>query len=244
MTPVAATRGSLVRRGATRLGAVAGLAALVLVGCSDDQPAPTDAEATQVLAEAKQQLDDTPGFEFDLSTDELPDGVSGILTAQGVGMHEPRGFEGTLTVRFSGITADVPVISTDGRVYAKVPPLQTRWSEIEPADYDAPDPAGLLDPDEGLSAWLTEADGVEAGDQVRDGGAVVTPYTARLPGEAVASVIPTATSSSSFDAEFRIDEEGRMIGGTFTGPFYPTGGDVTYDLTISGYGTDQEITAP
>lgn len=244
MTDAAAHRARPARRGAARLGLATLVAVALLTGCSEDEPAVTDAEATQVLAEAKQQLDETPGFDFELSTDELPDGVSGILDATGTGVHEPQGFEGTLTVRFSGITAEVPVISTDGRVYAKVPPLQTRWSEIEPADYDAPDPAGLLDPDEGISAWLTEAEGVEAGDRVRDGGSVVTPFTARLPGRAVASVIPTATSSSSFDAEFRIDEDGRMVGGTFTGPFYPTGGDVTYDLVVSGYGSDEEITAP
>ena len=244
MTYAAADRADLVRRGAAQVGLATAVAAVLLTGCSGDEPAVTDGEATEVLAEAKQQLDETPGFDFELSTDELPDGTSGILNATGTGVHEPRGFEGTLTVRFSGITAEVPVISTDGRVYAKVPPLQTRWSEIEPADYDAPDPAALLDPDEGISAWLTEADGIEAGDRVRDGGTVVTPYTARLPGDAVASVIPTAVSSSSFDAEFRIDEDGRMVGGSFTGPFYATGGDVTYDLTVSGYGSDEEIAAP
>lgn len=232
------------RRAATRLGLAAASAAVVLTGCSGDEPAATDGEATEVLAGAKEQLDATSGFDFALSTEELPDGVSGILDASGTGTHEPQAFEGSLTVKFSGLTAEVPVISTGGRVYAKVPPIQDRWSEIEPADYEAPDPAGLLDPDEGISAWLTEADDVDAGEQVRDGGAVVTPYTARLPGRSVASVIPTAVSSSSFDAEFRIDEEGRLVGGTFTGPFYATGGDVTYDLRISDYGTDQEITAP
>jgi lipoprotein LprG len=243
MSHVAVGRRRRAGTGAARATLVVACAAVLVSGCTDDQPA-ADGEGAEVLASAKQQLDATPGFDFALSTDELPDGASGILNAEGTGMHQPQAFDGTLTVRFSGLNAEVPVISTGGRVFAKVPPLQTRWSEIEPADYDAPDPAALLDPDQGISAWLTEAEDVEAGDRVRDGGTVVTPYTARLPGRAVAAAIPTAVRSSTFDAEFRIDEDGRMVGGTFTGPFYPETGDVTYDLTISGYGTDREITAP
>ncbi len=226
------------------LALCAALATVLLVSCSDDQGKPTGDDAGEVLAEAKRLLDETPGFAIALSTPELPDGVSGILDASGTGTHDPAAFDGALKVKFSGITADVPVISVDGTVYAKVPPLQAQWSEIEPQDYDAPDPVGLLDPDEGISTWLVEATDVEEGDQVRDGRTVVTTYSGRLPGDAVAASIPTAVAERSFDAEFRVDDEGRVVGGTFTGPFYAQGDEVTYDLTISDYGATPEITAP
>ncbi len=230
-----------------RVPAAVALAALALGGltaCSADETEPSGEDVSQVLVEAKQELDETSGVSFALSTEELPDGVSGILDATGSGTHDPAAFEGTLTVKFSGITADVPVISVDGEVYAKVPPLQTQWSQIEPEDYDAPDPAALLDPAEGISAWLTEATDVEEGEQRRDGRAVVTTYTGQVPGDAVAAAIPTAVAERSFDAEFRIDDDGRVVGGTFTGPFYAQGEEVTYDLSISDYGSTPEISAP
>lgn len=234
----------MTRRTRTAVAALALLATASLAGCSDEADGAGGEDAGEVLAEAKQLLDETSGFSVQLATDELPDGVSGILDASGTGTRDPAAFDGTLTVRFSGITADVPVISVDGKVYAKVPPLQTRWSQIEPEDYDAPDPAALLDAESGISTWLTETTNVEEGDQVRDGREVVTTYSGRLPGEAVAAAIPTAVAERSFDAEFRIDDEGRVVGGTFTGPFYAQGDEVTYDLTISDYGADPEITAP
>lgn len=234
----------MTRRTRTTVAALVLLATSSLVGCSGDDGGSGGKDAGEVLAEAKSQLDDTSGLTVQLATDELPDGVSGILDASGTGTRDPAAFDGTLTVRFSGITADVPVISVDGTVYAKVPPLQTRWSQIEPEDYDAPDPAGLFDPDTGISTWLTETTDVEEGDQVRDGRDVVTTYSGRLPGEAVAAVIPTAVAERSFDAQYRIDDGGRLVGGTFTGPFYAQGDEVTYELTLSDYGADPDITAP
>jgi lipoprotein LprG len=92
--------------------------------------------------------------------------------------------------------------------------------------------------------WLTAAENVEKGEQERDGRTVVTVYTASIPGDAVKSAIPTAVAERSFDAEFRIDEDDRLVGGTFTGPFYASGGDVVYDLTLTDYGLDKDITAP
>jgi lipoprotein LprG len=228
----------------TTLAAAVLLAAGSLAACSGGDAAETDdASGPEVLAAAKQQLDDTTGVHLALTTPELPDGVSGVLSAEGDVTKAPA-FEGELKVLFSGLTADVPVISVGGKVYAKIPPLQTRWDEVDPADYQAPDPATLIDPDEGVPNWLTAAENVEKGEQERDGRTVVTVYTASIPGDAVKSAIPTAVAERSFDAEFRIDEDDRLVGGTFTGPFYASGGDVVYDLTLTDYGLDKDITAP
>ena len=220
------------------------LAATSLTSCGGDKKdADNGVDATQVLAQAKQKLDDTSGVHLALTTPELPDGVSGVLSATGEVTRAPA-FQGELKVMFGGLTATVPVISVGGKVYAKIPPLQLRWEQVDPADYQAPDPATLLDPDDGVPNWLTAAQHVQKGKQKREGKAVVTVYTASVPGDAVKSAIPTASAERSFDAEFRIDDHDRLVGGTFTGPFYGSGGDVVYDLALSDYGLDKTIKAP
>jgi lipoprotein LprG len=215
-----------------------------LAGCSGgDKEAKADTSGPRVLAAAKKKIDETSGVHLALTTPKLPDGVSGVLSADGDLTRTPA-FEGELKVLFSGLTATVPVISVGGKVYAKIPPLQTTWNEVDPGDYQAPDPATLIDPDQGVPNWLTAATNVETGEKKREGKQVVIVYTASLPGEAVKSAIPTATAQRSFDAEFRIDQDGKLVGGTFTGPFYGSGGDVVYDLEVTDYGLTKDIKAP
>ena len=233
----------MTRRATALLAATALLMSGGLASCGGDKLDSAGADPTKVLAKAKQQLDDTSGIHLTLTTPELPDGVSGVLSADGDLTRAPA-FQGSLKVLFSGLTADVPVISVGGKVYAKIPPLQVKWNEVDPSDYQAPDPATLIDPEGGVPAWLTAAKNVEEGKKKRDGKTVVTTYTGSIPGEAVKSAIPTAVAQRSFDAEFRIDDQDRLVGGTFTGPFYGSGGDVVYDLTVSDYGLDKTIKAP
>ena len=238
----ARTRQSASASGRHALVAVLLVAGLTACG-GDDKDGGEEVDGAAVLAEAKQQRDETSGIHLALTTPELPEGVSGVLSADGDLTRAPA-FEGELKVLFGGLTATVPVISAGGKVYAKIPPLQVRWEEVDPSDYQAPDPAGLIDPDKGVPAWLSAATDVEQGEKERDGRTVVTVYTATVPGEAVSSAIPTAQARGSFDAEFRIDDAGRLVGGTFTGPFYASGGDVVYDLEVSDYGLDKDIKAP
>lgn len=207
-------------------------------GSGDDEGGGSD----DALAEAKQQLDESSAVDLELTTDELPEGVEGILSAVGTATHAPA-FEGDLTVRVNNLTADVPVISVDGAVYAKLP-FSTEFVEVDPADYAAPDPAELMAPEGGISAWLTAVEGVEQGDEVRSGESVLTTYSGTLPGKAVASVLPSADAAAAFDAEFRLDDDDRLVDAVISGPFYGRGGDVTYDLSVSGYGTSKDITAP
>ena len=223
---------------------LAGVAAAVLLaGCSggeaDDGPS---ASPEDVLTEARTQLDETPGVQVSLTTDELPDGVPGVLEATGLGTHPPA-FEGEIKVVGIGITATVPVVSLDGTVYAKLP-LSTQYAEVDPADYGSPDPAQLLATEGGISSWLTEATGVEQGDQTRQGEQVLTTYSGTVPGTAVASVIPSADEAADFDATFEIDDAGRLVEALVTGPFYGSAGEVAYTVALSDYGTDAEITAP
>lgn len=220
------------------------LAVLVLLtsaaGCTggDAEERPPE----EVLAEAKSHLDDTTGVRIRLKTPELPPEVNGVLSAQGVGTHDPA-FKGDLTVSSSGITADVPVVAVGGQVFARLP-FTTEYVEVDPASYGAPDPAGLMDPDQGLSALLTAAEDVEAGKDVRSGEEVLSSFSGKVPGEAVSSIIPGAASGEGFEARFTVDGDTRLREAVLTGPFYPEAAEVTYTVTFEDYGTDADINAP
>lgn len=214
-------------------------AVLGLSACSQGQDT-GDPEAA--LAAAKQNLDETTGVHIVLSTEKLPAGVSGLLNADGVGTHDPA-FKGDIKVATSGITADAAVVAVDGFVYAKLP-FTTKFVPIDPADYGAPDPAALMRAEGGLSSLLSEATDVQEGQQVRDGKVVLSSYTASVPGEAVASVIPSASATADFKATFTVNDEDRLSKAVLTGPFYPEGGDVTYTIAFDDYDTSQNITDP
>ncbi|HSE55801.1 MAG TPA: LppX_LprAFG lipoprotein [Nocardioidaceae bacterium] len=216
-------------------------AALVLSGCTSDARENSDSPE-EVLAAAKTTLDETSGVRVSLSTEKLPPTVDGILEAEGVGTHDPA-FEGDLKVASGGVTADVPVIAAQGKVFAKLP-FTTRYVEVDPAAYAAPDPAGLMEPEGGLSSLLTAAEDVEEGRQVRSGEDVLASYKGTVPGDAVASVIPSASADQPFEATFTVDEQDRLREAVLTGPFYPEADDVTYTITFEEYDTSADITLP
>jgi lipoprotein LprG len=224
-----------------RLSALLLAATAVLAGCSSDsEQATTSPEDT--LAAAKTALDETPGVRIGLTAKKLPAGVSGLLAADGVGTHAPA-FQGDIKVAASGVTADASVVAVNGVVHAKLP-FTSRFVVINPAEYGAPDPAALMNRKGGLSSLLTAARDVEEGDKVRQGKVVLSSYTATVPGTAVAAIIPSATSSADFDAEFTVTDDDRLSRTVLTGPFYPGAGDVTYTISFDDYGIERKITAP
>ncbi len=216
-------------------------AALVLSGCSSDARE-SEQSPEEVLSAAKTTLDETSGVRISLSTKELPPTVDGILKAEGVGTHDPA-FKGDLKVASGGVTADVPVIAAQGKVFAKLP-FTTRFVDVDPAAYAAPDPAGLMEADGGLSSLLTAAEDVEEGKQVRSGEDVLASYTGTVPGDVVASIIPSASPETDFEARFTVDDEDRLREAVLTGAFYPKADEVTYTITFDEYGTTADITLP
>jgi lipoprotein LprG len=230
-----------VRRAAL---ALATLPLLALVACSDDEPpAAEGATPEEVMALAKQTLDETSGVRLDLRTEEVPAGVSGVSAATGVGTHAPA-FDGTLTVVLAGQAFDVPVIAVDGTVFAQVP-LTPGWQDVDPADYAAPDPLQLMSTDAGFSSLLTETTGLEEGESVRGGennSEVLTEYTGSLPSSVVTNVIPSA--SGDFDATYTISDSGELRTVALTGVFYPDTDPITYTIGFDDYGIEPDITAP
>ncbi len=213
-----------------------------LGACSGDGGGGSEESPQEVLAAAKQALDDTSGVTLSLSAEELPAEVDGVLEATGAATHAPA-FEGDLTVVVNGLDVDVPVVSVDGTVYAQLP-FTTEFAEVNPADYGAPDPARLMDPETGLSSWLVDATGIEEGERVRDGELVLSTYAGSLPGAVVDASIPSADESADFPVVFHIDEDGRLRSVEVSGPFYGSKGTVDYTVGVDDYGTLQDITRP
>lgn len=223
------------------------LAVLTTLGCSggadaeQDQQEPTPEE---VVARAKQLLDDTAGLRLSLATDDLPEGVQGLEAATGVATHAPA-FDGTITIIFAGSKVDVPVVAVDGTVFAQIP-LTVGWSDVDPAEYGAPDPAALMKPDEGFSGLLAATTGLAEGESVRggtDNDEILTEYTGTVPGSVMETVIPSS-SGESFDVAYSITDDGELREARLTGVFYPQSASMTYTVDFDDYGTEQDIVAP
>ncbi len=229
------------------LRAPALVAALVLAltasACSGDDGSGGDSSPEEVLAEAKETFDETSGVRITLHTDDLPEGLEGLIGAEGVGTPAPA-FEGTIKVRYAGFEPDVPIVAVDDVVYAQLP-LSTGWSDIDPGEYGAPDPAALMSPETGFSSLLPATTDLEQGEQVRggtDNRDVLTEYTGTLPGSAVENFI--ASASGDFDATYTVSDDGELREMVLTGVFYPDSESMTYTIGFSDYGTSQDITAP
>lgn len=219
-------------------------ASLVLSGCSDSGESVADGKSPEeVLELAKTTLDETTGVTVSLRTDDLPEGVTGIKAAQGVGTHPPA-FDGAITVVLSGTDFEVPIVAVDGKVYAQIP-LTPGWSDVDPEEYGAPDPARLMNPDEGFSSLLPATVDPEEGDSVRGGSdntEVLTEFTGTVPGDVVSNVIPSA--SGDFEVTYTISADGELREAVLTGTFYPGTDEMTYTIGFDDYGTEKEITAP
>lgn len=234
-----------------RLSALVLAAALALTGagCSDDDKKPGGGgddgpTPEEVLELAKTTLDETSGVQISLTTDEVPSGVTGIKSATGVGAH-PAAFEGEFELSVNGLPATAEVIAVGGTTYAKNSLLLPDWTEIDPDDYGAPDPATLMEPDGGFSGLISAITDVEEGDTVRGGEGnreIFTEYTGTIPSSAVEALIPTA--EGDFDAVLTVSEEGELRRAELTGVFYEDADALTYTLTLDDYGTEAEITAP
>ena len=132
-----------------------------------------------------------------LTTEQLPKGVDGVLSATGVGTTAPA-FEGDIKVVVNGITVDVPVVAVDGDVWATLP-FTKNFVQIDPEDYGAPDPADLLNTDGGVSSLVDRGDrrvGRRRGPRRRPGAHQLHRHAARATRWTRSSPRPTRRRSS------------------------------------------------
>ena len=249
----------LLARPARRLATavlVGGLTVVSVAACSGgDDPVTKnkdlddDGDGTvtpeEIMAAAKDKLDATSGVEVALSTDDEPDDVDYLASAEGTLIADPPAFDGEVTGKVMGIeAADIPVVSVDGDLYVKAPVLG--WQVVDPEDFCAPDPAQLLDPETGVSPILTATEDLEAGDSELGGAdnkETITPFTGTVPGDTVRNILPCA-EGDSFDATYRIDADGYLSEAEITGEFFSGMGAITYTIEVQDYDVEQEITAP
>jgi lipoprotein LprG len=228
----------------TRITAAVALV-LGLTACSSDDSGPKADEETpeEVLAAAASTLTSTSGVQLTLETDDLPEGIDALQKADGIATDAPA-FEGSLTVTLSGQAFEVPVIAVDDTVNVQIP-LTPGWTDVDPAAYGAPDPAGFLSPDNGFAAILGAATGLEKGDTVRGGAGndeILTTYSGSVPGEVVDRVIPGASGDFDLTAQVTDDDELREM--SLTGVFYSGSEPNTYTVGFDDYGTTKDIQAP
>ncbi len=232
----------------THARALSGLAAVLVslvAGCSGNSPAQPDAneDVAARLAAARTGLDEATSLQIRLVSDNLPDGTVGLVEAAGVGNHDPA-FEGVVTVVSGGLgQVDADLVSVRGHVEAKIGFVPT-YAPIDPDDYGAPDPAELLDTQHGVSSWLTSTEKPVAGDESRDGEDILTTVSGTLPGAVVRQLIPTADRASDFEVTYRLTDGETLRDAAVTGPFYPGGADVTYDLTVTASDEAVDIVLP
>ncbi len=228
-----------MRKSRTRLLLAAAVALLAVTGCKGGDPSSQDQTAAERIAEAKQSFDDADFIEFTLATTDLPSDVEGLITAKGTGTHDPA-FAGEVRVH-TGIDLTAPLIAIDDIVYVKLP--FSSWSDIDPAGYGAPDPAGLMDTEAGISSLFTATDGLEAGEETREGSSVLTEIHGTIPGPDMVQVFPSS-GDADFDVTYTLSDDNDIAKITITGPFYDGSDDVTYTIDLDLDGASVDIEAP
>ena len=216
---------------------------LPVTGCGDDGGSKdSGGDPSAALSAARKKFDAATSVAFTMSTNSVPSKGNAVLGANGTLTHQPA-FKGDVKVLFSGFNTSIPVVSVGGKVYAKLP-LTPSYSNIDPSEYGAPDPADFADPSSGISGLLGQIAGLKRTGQTRDGKQVLTAYSGKLPGGVVAKVIPSAAGSSDFKVVVGIDGDGRLASLKVTGDFFEGTGDVTYDITFNDYGKNVTIKKP
>jgi lipoprotein LprG len=219
-------------------------AALVAAGCTADEPA---AQArpkppAERLATARAQLEKAPSVSFTLKADGLPGKAVGISGAKGTGRFDPPSFKGTLNATVAGVTGAVEVVAVEQDVFMKF--FTPDFTKIDPATYDAPNPAQLFNPQTGITSLLGRTEGLAAGGRTRDGADVLDTFSGTLPGAAVADLLVRGDRAATYDVRYGVTAPGGELRSVvITGAFYP-GSTSTYTLRLKELGAPVEITRP
>jgi len=221
------------------LALVAGLSA-----CTGDSPKPTSTEQTpaQRLAAARAKLEASPAVDFELTSAGLPSKAVGVSGAKGTGLFRPPSFKGTLDASINGVTGTVQVIAVEQDAYLKF--FTPGYAKIDPADYGAPNPAQLFNPQTGITSLIGKTTDPVKGGQTRDRSEVLDTITGTVPGAAVADLFVIGDRNGSFDITYGITHDGQELRTVvLKGPFYP-GTTSTYTLRLKALDQAVAITRP
>jgi hypothetical protein len=201
------------------------------------------ARATKLLVQAKATVDATPTAHFTITSAHVP--PVGVVLLGGEGSAaRPGKFKGALKVSLAGSQASVEVISTDGKVYAKLP-FAAGFAITDPAQFGFSDPGKFMDPATGVSTLLVKATGARLAKKSRIGSEIVQQVTASIPGNVVQELLTSADPSVAVAATFSIVEtSGQLRRAVVTGPFFQKGVSSTFTIELNRYGEKVDIRAP
>lgn len=222
--------------------AIAGIAALGLVGCSSGGEAPaSEGTPAEQLAAARTNLEKSPAVTFTLDATGLPSKAIGVSAAKGTGMFSPPSFKGTLNATIAGVTGTVEVIAVEQDVFMKF--FTPGYNKIDPATYGAPNPAQLFNKETGITSLIGKTQSPAKGDKVRDGSEVLESFTGKVPGAAVADLFVIGDRSGTFDVTYGVTDGKELRTVLLEGPFY-AGSTSTYSLRLKSLAEPVAITRP
>ena len=217
------------------------MAALVatLAACGGQQTI----DVRAVLRQAKQTIDAARSVHFALGSKDAKG--SGTLITGGEGdAARPDGFRGSLTVKQSGFTLTVQILSSGGTFWVQLP-FTSGWQKADPSSYGFGNPATLLDPDKGLSSLLVDATSAADAGHDRYQGEELQEIDVTLPGDRVAALLTSADKSKPVKGRIGVATGNHQIRRVvLTGPFFDAGQTSTYTLILDRYGENVTITPP
>ena len=227
---------------------LSGLCVVSVASCSSDPQGASSSQAqqspAQQLAAAKTKVDAAPSVHLKLASANVPQGASGVVSADGWGKHPPA-FKGTFKVTLKGVQADAEITSIGGEVYAKLP-LIPGTNKIDPADFGLPDPADLFSPDQGLTTLLTATTVPDRGRQGAPGLRGALDDHGHPAGQGRHRPVPqSATAAAPSPSTYGADRLRRSCARScIVGPFFGAGTTSTYTLTLDQYGQPVTIAKP
>lgn len=227
---------------AVAVGALAAVLVSGVLGACSHAPAAPKVPPAQRLADARTRLEQSPAVGLTLDSADLPGGASGVMGATGTGLFSPPSFAGTLTAKVGGISGKIAVIAVSQDVYIKL--FTPTYAKVDPKTYGAPNPAQLFDPAHGVTSLIGRTTQLAQGGQVRDGSDVLSSYTGRLPGSAIADLLVIGDRNGTFTVTYGVsDSTGDLRTVVLRGPFY-AGSTSTYTLHLRRLPNPVAITRP
>ena len=198
--------------------------------------------AAEQLAAAKAKADAATSMHLTLRSSGIPESANGVLGADGSGTHAPA-FKGSLDARIAGFQVKVEVVAIDKLLYLKLP-FTTEFTEADPKEYNAPNPALLFAKEGGVTSLMTATTNLVEGEATRSGADVLKTITGKLPGASIVKLLNFGDGAKTFDVTYGItDPGGELRSVTLVGPFFKNATS-TYVLTLDKYGAPVEISKP
>jgi len=186
--------------------------------------------AAEQLAAAKAKADAATSMHLTLRSSGIPETANGVLAADGSGTHAPA-FKGTLDARIAGFSAKVEVVAIDKLLYLKLP-FTTEFTEADPKEYNAPNPALLFAKEGGITSLMTATTNLVEGKATRSGADVLKTITGKLPGANIVKLLNFGDPAKTFDVTYGITEPGGELRSvTLVGPFFKSGTSTPVEIS-------------